>query len=161
MHSHGYVIAICGDGGLQIVLGELTTAMQYRLPIIVIVFNNGLLHNVSAQQPTVYDTALHNPDFVALSRAFGADGAVVDGTTDVDAVLQQAMAQRTTPFVIDLLCNPRIPPPLSTWESALFGRQVSCAPPCAMVKMCAGHQPNTRCCLRWQRKPTVPCCAAG
>ena len=66
---------------------------------------------------------MHNPDFVALSRAFGADGAVVDGTTDVDAVLQQAMAQRTTPFVIDLRCNPRIPPPLSTWESALFGRQ--------------------------------------
>jgi len=53
MHGQGYVIAICGDGGLQMVLGELATAMQYRLPIIVIVFNNGLLQNVSAQQPTV------------------------------------------------------------------------------------------------------------
>ncbi len=110
------VIAICGDGGFQMVVGELATAVQYRLPIIVIVFNNGLLQNVTVQQPTPYGTILQNPDFVALARAYGADGAVIDGETDVDAVMRQALAQRDTPFLIDLRCNPNIMVPLSKWE---------------------------------------------
>jgi thiamine pyrophosphate-dependent acetolactate synthase large subunit-like protein len=111
-----WVIAICGDGGLQMVLGELATAAQERLPITVIVFNNGLLHNVAAQQVSPYGTALGNPDFVALARAFGADGAVVDGSTDVDTVLRRAAEQRSAPFLVDVRCDPSIPPPLSRWE---------------------------------------------
>jgi acetolactate synthase-1/2/3 large subunit len=98
------------------VIGELGTAVQYRLPIIVIIFNNGLLQNVSAQQTTPYGTVLNNPDFVALAHAFGTHGAVVDGTTDVDAVMQQAFENRDAPFVIDLRCDPRIVAPLSKWE---------------------------------------------
>jgi thiamine pyrophosphate-dependent acetolactate synthase large subunit-like protein len=111
-----WVIAICGDGGLQMVLGELATAAQERLPITVIVFNNGLLHNVAAQQVSPYGTTLGNPDFVALARAFGADGAVVDGSTDVDTVLRRAAEQRSAPFLVDVRCDPSIPPPLSRWE---------------------------------------------
>jgi thiamine pyrophosphate-dependent acetolactate synthase large subunit-like protein len=111
------VIAICGDGGFQMVVGELGTAVQYRLPIIVIIFNNGLLQNVSAQQTIPYGTELNNPDFVALAHAFGANGAVVDGTTDVDAVMQQAFEHKEAPFVIDLRCDPRIMAPLSRWET--------------------------------------------
>jgi len=115
-HPHHRVIAICGDGGLQMVAGELATAVQHRLPIILVVFNNGLLRNVSAQQTTPYGTVLRNPDFVALARAFGADGAVVDGTTDVDAVLRHACDERVAPFLIDLHCDPRLMAPLSKWE---------------------------------------------
>ena len=115
-HPHHRVIAICGDGGLQMVAGELATAVQHRLPIILVVFNNGTLQNVSAQQTTPYGTVLRNPDFVALARAFGADGAVVDGTTDVDAVMRQASEKRVAPFLIDLHCDPRIMAPLSKWE---------------------------------------------
>jgi pyruvate oxidase len=115
-HPEHKVIAICGDGGFHMVIGELGTAVQYRLPIIVIIFNNGLLQNVSAQQTTPYGTVLNNPDFVALAHAFGTHGAVVDGTTDVDAVMQQAFENRDAPFVIDLRCDPRIVAPLSKWE---------------------------------------------
>jgi thiamine pyrophosphate-dependent acetolactate synthase large subunit-like protein len=110
------VIAICGDGGFQMVVGELATAVQYHLPIIVIVFNNGMLQNVTVQQATPYGTMLRNPDFVALAHAYGADGAVIDGTTDVDAVMRQALDHRKTPFLIDLRCDPRIIAPLSKWE---------------------------------------------
>ena len=98
------------------VAGELATAVQHRLPIILVVFNNGLLQNVSAQQTTPYGTVLRNPDFVALARAFGADGAVVNGTTDVDAVVRQAFDERVAPFLIDLHCDPGIMAPLSKWE---------------------------------------------
>ncbi len=115
-HPDHTVIAICGDGGFQMVVGELATAVQYHLPIIVIVFNNGLLQNVTVQQATPYGTMLQNPDFVALARAYGADGAVVDGKTNVDAVMRQALAQRDAPFLIDLRSNPDIMVPLSKWE---------------------------------------------
>lgn len=109
-------IALCGDGGLQMVLGELATAVQYRLPIVVVVFNNGLLHNVAAQQAVPYGTVLHNPDFAALARAFGAEGVVVDGTTNLVQVVGRALAQRDRPLLIDLRCDPSIAPPLSTWN---------------------------------------------
>ena len=110
------VLAICGDGGFQMVVGELATAVQYRLPIVLIVFNNGVLQNVATQQVRPYGTELYNPDFVALARAYGADGAVVDGRTDVDAVMRQAFEHRDAPFLIDLRCDPRIVAPLSKWE---------------------------------------------
>ena len=115
-HPDHRVIAICGDGGFQMVVGELATAVQYHLPIIVVVFNNGLLQNVSAQQARPFGTTLQNPDFVALARAFGGDGAVIDGSTDIDAVLAQAIDHRDTPFLIDLRCDPNLMAPLSKWE---------------------------------------------
>ena len=98
------------------VVGELATAVQYRLPIIVIVFNNGVLQNVLAQQAVPYGTTLHNPDFVALARAYSASGGTVDAQTDVHAVLRQAFEPRETPFVINLQCDPRVMAPLSKWE---------------------------------------------
>ena len=109
-------IAICGDGGFAMVVGEIATAVQYRLPIILIIFNNGVLQNVLAQQATPYGTELHNPDFVALARAFGADGAVVDGGTEVEAVLNQALACTDRPFIIDLHSDPGLEVPLSKWD---------------------------------------------
>jgi thiamine pyrophosphate-dependent acetolactate synthase large subunit-like protein len=110
------VIAICGDGGFQMVVGELATAVQERLPIVIIVFNNGVLQNVAVQQRAQYGTAITNPDFVALARAYGGDGAVVDGRTDVDAVMRQAFAPRATPFLIDMRCSPDVMVPVSKWE---------------------------------------------
>ena len=68
------VVAICGDGGFQMVASELGTAVQFGLPLTVVVFNNGVLQNVSVQQDRPFGTALVNPDFVALARAWGADG---------------------------------------------------------------------------------------
>lgn len=110
------VVVICGDGGIQMVIGELATAVQYQLPIILIIFNNNVLQNVATQQAARYGTDLHNPDFVALAKAYGADGAVIDGQTDVNEVLKQAFADRRVPFVIDLRCDPTILLPLSKWE---------------------------------------------
>ena len=117
-HPDHTVIAICGDGGFHMVVGEIATAVQYQLPIIMVVFNNGLLQNVSAQQQRPFGTKLHNPDFVALARAFGGDGAIVDGSTDIDGVIQQAFEHRDGPFLIDLRCDPALMAPLSKWEQS-------------------------------------------
>jgi pyruvate oxidase len=113
------VIAICGDGGFHMVAGELATAAQYRLPIVVVVFNNGLLQNVSVQQETPYGTELANPDFVALARAYGWGAATVESGTAADGVIEAALMSRDAPFLIDLRCDPGTAPLLSRWEARL------------------------------------------
>ncbi|WP_366657905.1 thiamine pyrophosphate-binding protein [Fodinicurvata sp. EGI_FJ10296] len=112
-------VGICGDGGFGMVGMELATVVQHRLPIVLIIVNNGVLQNVYAQQAEPYGTTIHNPDFVAMAAAFGADGAVIDGMADVDAVLNRAFAVTDRPFVIDLRCSPALLAPLSKWETAM------------------------------------------
>lgn len=109
-------IGISGDGGFQMVVGELATAVQYNLPLILIVFNNGVLQNVRTQQTVPFGTKLHNPDFVALAKAFGADAALIDGETDVDTVLTHVFAQRDRPFLLECRIDPNLEMPLSRWE---------------------------------------------
>lgn len=110
-------IAICGDGGFGMVGMEIATAVQYRLPIVIIVINNGVLQNVMAFQEIPFGITLHNPDFVAFAQSFGAEGAVIDGQTDVDAVLEQALAHRDGPFLLDVRVSPSILAPLNKWET--------------------------------------------
>lgn len=109
-------IGISGDGGFQMVVGELATAVQYKLPIILIVFNNGVLQNVRTQQEVPFGTKLHNPDFVALAHAFGADAALIDGITDVDTILTHVFAKRDRPFLLECRIDPELEMPLSRWE---------------------------------------------
>jgi pyruvate dehydrogenase (quinone) len=111
------VVAFCGDGGLQMVVGELATAVQNELPLVIVVFNNGILQNVLAQQSVPYGTTLRNPDFVALARAYGADGVVVDGSSDVPAIVADIFGRpRKRPLLIDLRIDPELMFPLSKWE---------------------------------------------
>jgi thiamine pyrophosphate-dependent acetolactate synthase large subunit-like protein len=111
------VVAICGDGGFQMVVGELATAVQHQLPLIIIIFNNGILQNVLAQQVIPHGTHLVNPDFVALAHAYGADGVTVDAKADIPAILQEAFQRpRRRPFLIDLRVDPELMFPLSKWD---------------------------------------------
>src|SRR3546814_10211540 len=69
---------------------ELATAVQYGLPIVVIVVNNGKLGTIRMHQENhfpgrVSATDLANPDFVALARAYGAYGELVEDTADFAA----------------------------------------------------------------------------
>jgi pyruvate oxidase len=111
-------IAICGDGGFGMVGMEMATAVQNRLPIVIIVINNGVLQNVMAQQVVPFGTKLHTPDFVAFARSFGATGRAIDGSTDVDAVLQEALSHQDGPFLIDVRVSPALLAPLNKWETA-------------------------------------------
>jgi thiamine pyrophosphate-dependent acetolactate synthase large subunit-like protein len=111
------VVAICGDGGLQMVVGELGTAVQSALPLVIVVFNNGVLQNVQAQQAAPYGTALANPDFVALAYAYGAEGVVADAAADIPALIDAALRRpRRRPLLIDVRVDPALNFPLSKWE---------------------------------------------
>lgn len=73
------VISIAGDGGFMFAVQELATAVQHRIGLVTIVFNNGQYGNVQQMQRQLYGnriiaTDLVNPDFVKLAEAFGAVG---------------------------------------------------------------------------------------
>lgn len=111
-------VGIIGDGCFGMTGTELATAAKLNVPLVLVVVNNGVLQNVSAQQAHAFGTDLPGIDFVAFAQACGAHGAQVNGDTDLDQVLDEAFASRAVPFVIDLRCDPNLVAPLSRWEAA-------------------------------------------
>ena len=88
------VIALAGDGGLAMLLGELLTLRQQQLPVKIVVFNNGALSFVELEMkaagiPT-YGTDLVDPDFTAIARAVGLFGARVEKASELDDALRAA-----------------------------------------------------------------------
>ena len=75
--------------------------------------NNGRLQRVVAEQEKAYGTIIGNPDFVALARACGADGVVLDATSDMEAILEQAFTPANKPFLIDCRLHPELQVPIS------------------------------------------------
>jgi acetolactate synthase-1/2/3 large subunit len=81
------VLALAGDGDFMMTGQEFATAVQYRLPIIVLVFDNSILGTIRMHQEREYPgrvsaTGLVNPDFAAMARSFGGFGATVERTAD-------------------------------------------------------------------------------
>ena len=88
------VIALSGDGGLAMLLGELITLRQLHLPVKVIVFSNGALSFVELEMKAAgivtYGTDLDNPDFAAIARATGLFGAHVEKAGQLEPALREA-----------------------------------------------------------------------
>ncbi|HXI87915.1 MAG TPA: thiamine pyrophosphate-dependent enzyme, partial [Parvularculaceae bacterium] len=100
------VVCAAGDGCFMMAASELATAMQYDLPVIVLVANNGTYGTIRMHQERDYPgrisgTDLVNPDFAAFARSFGAFGATVTKTEDFPAAFEEARASGK-PAVIDL-----------------------------------------------------------
>lgn len=100
------VISVSGDGGFLFSAQELATAVQHRIPVIAIVFNNGEYGNVRQMQKHLYGnriiaTDLHNPDFVALAEAFGALGLRAHGPAELGAAIATGVGSGR-PTVIDV-----------------------------------------------------------
>jgi pyruvate dehydrogenase (quinone) len=88
------VVALCGDGGLAMLLGELLTLRQQQLPVKIVVFNNGALSFVELEMkaagiPT-YATDLVDPDFVGIARAAGLFAVRVEKASELDDALGAA-----------------------------------------------------------------------
>jgi len=103
------VVAFSGDGGLMMLLGDLRTAVTYRLPVRVVVFNNGRLGMVKLEQEQgglpEFGTELDNPDIAAVAAAMGLASRRV---TDPDA-LDDAVAWAfgvDGPVLLDVVTNP-------------------------------------------------------
>jgi len=110
-------IALCftGDGDFVMSSPEFATAVQYELPIVVLLVNNGMYATIRMHQERqfpgrVIGTSLENPDFVALAQAYGGHGERVERTEDFEAAFERALASGR-PALLDLPVDPeRISP---------------------------------------------------
>ena len=99
-------VLITGDGSFGMCLQELATAVTYNVPIVILILNNGVLGMVRQWQTLFFDKHYSNTvlnrktDFVALAKAFGADGERVDSIEALDTALQKGFAVNG-PYVID------------------------------------------------------------
>ena len=88
------VVAVVGDGGFQMTNQELATAMQYDLPVKVLIMNNGYLGMVRQWQEMFYDRTYSEvdisvaPDFVKLAEAYGAAGFRVKRPAELHEVME-------------------------------------------------------------------------
>jgi pyruvate dehydrogenase (quinone) len=93
-HPGRQVVALSGDGGIAMLLGELITLRQMHLPVKVVVFNNGALSFVELEMKAAgivtYGTDLDNPDFAGIARAAGLFGARVEKAGQLEAALREA-----------------------------------------------------------------------
>jgi acetolactate synthase-1/2/3 large subunit len=105
------VVDIAGDGSIQMNIQELATAVQYELPVKVVILNNGCLGMVRQWQELFYDKryAISRlecmPNFVKLAEAYGAVGFEVEHESEVDRVLKKAFTNGR-PTLIDVHVNP-------------------------------------------------------
>ena len=101
------VAAIVGDGGFQMTMAELATAMNEKLPVKVIVINNRYLGMVRQWQNMFYENRLSgvdlkgNPDFVRLAEAYGCKAFRLRRNADVRRVLKAALEWNEGPCLVD------------------------------------------------------------
>jgi pyruvate dehydrogenase (quinone) len=103
------VIALCGDGGLSMLLGDLATITQYNLPIKIIVFNNRSLGMVKLEMEVAglpdWQTDMHNPDFALVAQAMGMKGITVKEPDDVKQAIREALSFKG-PALINIFTDP-------------------------------------------------------
>ncbi|HUZ32852.1 MAG TPA: thiamine pyrophosphate-binding protein [Xanthobacteraceae bacterium] len=112
------VICVAGDGDFLMNGQEFATAVQYGLPLVVLIADNGLYGTIRMHQEREYPgrisaTDLRNPDFAAYARAFGGFGANVERTADFPEAFKQAIASGK-PAIIRLAIDPEAITPATT-----------------------------------------------
>jgi acetolactate synthase-1/2/3 large subunit len=100
------VVCVTGDGGALYSIGELATAVKYRLPVVVLVMNDDHFGAIRFLQQGMFgrsgEVALTNPDFPALARAFGAHGERLPSLEELPRAITAALARREGPSVIEI-----------------------------------------------------------
>lgn len=108
-HPDKQVIAFCGDGGLSMLLGDLSSIKQYNLPIKLVVFNNRALGMVKLEMEVAglvdNETAMENPDFAKVAEAMGIHGMNIHEPAEVEDALRKAFSFEG-PFLLNVFTNP-------------------------------------------------------
>ena len=114
-------VLVTGDGSFGMCLNELATAVTYKVPVVILLLNNGVLGMVRQWQTLFFDKHYSNTtlerktDFVRLAEAFGARGEAVADAASLDVALQRAFAAEG-PYLIDCAIDkdefvlPMLPP---------------------------------------------------
>ena len=104
-------VAAVGDGGALMALGELETAARYRLPMLVVIYNDAAygaeVHHFGPMGRPVDVARFPDTDFAALARAAGAEGITVRNKGDLSPV-RDWLERRDRPLVIDAKVNPEV-----------------------------------------------------
>jgi pyruvate dehydrogenase (quinone) len=102
------VITLSGDGGFAMLMGDFITLAQMRLPVKVVVFNNGALGFIELEQKSTgfldFGTGLENPNFAAMAEAIGIRGIRLEDPAEVDDGIGAALAH-DGPVLIDAVVN--------------------------------------------------------
>lgn len=121
------VISLSGDGGFNMLMGDFLTAVKYKLPINVVIFNNHKLGLIKMEQEVEgypeSETDLQNPDYAALAESFGAQGYTVSRPNELEDKLKAAL-NNSGPTLVDVHVNPdelTIPPKINAEQAYGYG----------------------------------------
>ncbi|MCO6564241.1 MAG: ubiquinone-dependent pyruvate dehydrogenase [Apibacter sp.] len=115
------IIAFCGDGGISMLLGDLATIYQYKLPIKLFVFNNRSLGMVKLEMEVDgipdNETDMINPDFAMIAMAMGFKGIHVSKPEEVEGAVQEAFSTEG-PVLVNIMTDPNslALPPKIEWS---------------------------------------------
>jgi pyruvate dehydrogenase (quinone) len=125
------VIALCGDGGFSMLMGELLTVAGLDIPVKLMIFNNSTLGMVRAEMMVVgyepFGTDVRNPDLGALATAAGIHGERVERAEDVRGAVERAL-DHDGPALVDFVTDPRalaMPPKVTVAEVKGFALTTS------------------------------------
>jgi len=118
VHPERIVVCFAGDGCLQMTMQEFGTACQAGANIVLVVVNNGMYGTIRMHQEREYParkvgTDLHNPDFVAWAKSYGAAGHLVEKTEQFVPAFETALGAKT-PSVIEIRLDPEAINPRTT-----------------------------------------------
>jgi pyruvate dehydrogenase (quinone) len=103
------VVALCGDGGISMLLGDLATIKQYNLPIKLIVFNNRSLGMVKLEMEVAglpdAETDMVNPDFALVAEAMGLKGITINDPEQLEESLKAAFLHNG-PVLVNVMTDP-------------------------------------------------------
>ncbi|MFA1542446.1 thiamine pyrophosphate-dependent enzyme [Actinomadura monticuli] len=120
------VVALAGDGGLGMLLGELLTVRLHRIPVKIIVFDNASLGMVRLEMMVdgfpAFETDHEAVDYAAIAAAIGIESARVERPSDVRTVMERALAA-PGPYLLDVVTDPNalsIPPHITPQQVKSF-----------------------------------------
>src|ERR1700677_319455 len=126
-HPGRQVITLSGDGGLAMLMGDLLSLRQLKLPVKLIVFNNSSLAFVELEMKAAgildFGTDLHNPDFAKMAEALGLLGLRAETPEQVAPMITQAL-QHDGPALVEVLVSRQelsMPPTITVDEAKGFG----------------------------------------
>ncbi|MAI48605.1 MAG: hypothetical protein CBC34_021700 [Hyphomicrobiaceae bacterium TMED74] len=104
------IVSILGDGGFMFAVQELATAVQEKIGVVAVVFNNSAYGNVRRDQKNLYNNRtnaveLQNPDFMMLAKSFGAKGYQTSSPEELRPALKQVISE-DVPALIEVTVDP-------------------------------------------------------
>ena len=128
-HPGRQVVALVGDGGFTMLMGEMATAVKYKLPVKVFIFHNNSYGQIKWEQIVMegnpeFAVDLQSIDFAAYARACGATGFTIDDPKNAEAIIKQAL-DHDGPVIVDAIVDanePPLPGKITTIQAVEFAK---------------------------------------